>query len=148
MNELQFLFEKLNALRAGKLNIHEFKSCLNSLNEPFLKLISRSNLLKMKHGDMEKIMSVATIILPSCVKCNRIFKKGEFSNRSEHARCVVEVNKALKNNVLLEIIKPDWYQPSPGQLGVDVYYKCYSCNAIWELVEPERHCHGLWDRIA
>jgi hypothetical protein len=148
VNQSQLLFEKLNAFREGQLGIDEFKACVNTLSESLSKLIPRGILLKFKHGDVGKIMSAAAGILPSCAKCDQIFEQGEFANRSEHTRCSVSVDKALKNGVLVKITKPDWYRPIPRQLGVDVYYKCSSCNAIWNLVEPERHCNGLWDRIA
>lgn len=148
MNDLQLLSEKLGDLRAGTLSIDEFQSWVNASSDALSKLVPQGVLLKLKRGDMGKVMSVAIGILPSCTKCGQICNQGEFASRAEHSSCAAVVEKALQNSVLVRTQKPAWYKPKPGQLGPDAYYQCSSCNAVWNLVEPERHCNGLWGRVA
>jgi hypothetical protein len=148
VNDLQILLKKIIDLRASRLNIDEFQSWVTASRELLSKKIPQGVLLKLKNGDMGKIMSASIGILPSCIKCDQIFGKGEFASRAEHAACSVAVEKAHQNGILVRVKKPVWYKPIPGQLGPDEYYQCSSCGSIWNLVEPERHCNGLWDRIA
>lgn len=148
MNDLQLLSEKLRALRAGTLSIDEFQSWVKASSDALSKLVPQGVLLKLKRGDMGKVMSVAIGILPSCTKCGQICNQADFTNRAEHSACAAAVEKALQHGVLVRTKKPVWYKPKPGQLGPDAYYQCSSCNAIWNLVEPERHCNGLWERVA
>jgi hypothetical protein len=148
MSELQKLSEKLIALREGGLSVSSFHDWLNNSDNQSIHLIAKGMLLKLKRGDMNKIMSVAAVIVPCCEKCNVIYRLGEFKSRKEYSICESSVEKALSSHILSPSIKPIWYEPSKGQLGADSYYKCTKCGAVWNLVLPERHCNGLWDRVA
>lgn len=148
MNDLQLLSEKLTDLRAGRIGIDAFQFWVNTSSDTLSRLVPQGVLLKFKRGNMEKVMSAAISILPSCIKCGQICNQGVFANRAEHSACAAAVEKAIQNSILIRAKKPAWYKPKSGQLGPDAYYQCLSCNSIWNLVEPERHCNGLWDRVA
>ncbi|UTM58454.1 hypothetical protein L4174_006340 [Photobacterium sp. CCB-ST2H9] len=148
VNVLQNLPEKIKSLRAGLISVEEFQTWINSASADELKLVPQGILLRLKRGGMDKVMLASVNILPDCVNCHGIYRQGVFESRNEHASCSKYVDQAVQGNVLVSIQKPKWYKPKAGQLGPESYYSCTSCGSIWNLVEPERQCNGLWERIA
>lgn len=148
MNELESLFENLRELRRENINVEEFHQWMKTLNEESTRTVPKGILLKLKHGDMNKILSASKAILPSCLKCSAICKEHAFYDRSEHAACASAIDQALQAGILRRLAKPKWYVPSNTQPGADAYFACSFCGSIWNLVEPERQYNGLWERIA
>ncbi len=148
MNTLEVLTEKLENLRSGNLDISDFRQWFNDPDNRLIENISRGLHLKIRHGDMEKIMLEATFIVMCCIQCNHIFDRGEFSPYSQSSLCSKKIELAVHNKSVSPIPKPDWHSQTSIPFGVYTYYQCTSCNAIWHLVLSERKRNGLWERIA
>lgn len=111
MNEFQLLCERLNSLRERLISIDEFRSWVSASNKLLSKTMSRGLLLKIRRGNVEKVMSVAVDMLPSCIICKQIFKQGDFESRSEYNICSIYVNNALRSEFLINLSFPFTLNP-------------------------------------
>lgn len=112
------------------------------------KRLSPGVRLKLRRGSLCDLMAIAAKLIPGCAHCNSLYPETTFNSNAEHERCALFVDAALSNGILKRIARPDWFAPATLQLGSDGYFICATCGSMWTLVEPERHCHGLWSRIA
>lgn len=142
------LHEEFVNFRQGVIDLGIFQQWVEKNHDRLATHISAGTLLKLRRGDIRKVMASIAMLLPSCVKCGNICQAGPFTTRQDHATCASNVDVAMKNGVLSRIPQPNWSPIDSSQLGADAYFKCTSCGSVWTLVEPERQDNGTWERLA
>lgn len=145
---MEALSSALAALRTDPSCEPSVRGAVASLADALDKQLSPGVRLKLRRGSLQDLMAIATKILPGCAHCSSLYPETTFSSRAEQARCAQVVDAALSRGILKRIARPAWMVPDTTQLGADAYFICATCGAIWTLVEPEQHCHGLWFRMA
>lgn len=149
MKQLSSLLEcKLREIREDPNKFGPFQVWMQSNEDALAGLISQGDLLRLKRGDLPRVMNALTRLLPSCSACGKLWPRGAFSSRADHQACAQRVDMALADGVLRRTDRPAWVLSDVSQFGSDAYYGCVNCGAHWILVEPEREDNGLWDRIA
>ncbi|WP_444929943.1 hypothetical protein ACJJIF_19520 [Microbulbifer sp. SSSA002] len=142
------LIDKLKQLRSESLSIDDFRSYVKKASDQHSRSLSPGALIKLKRGDATTVLGLGKTIVAPCAQCKSLPSERVFSGLSDHENCTRQVRDAIQKNILERVSKPSWYQPEPGQLGSEGYYKCASCGSLWCLVESERNYPGLWERIA
>jgi hypothetical protein len=142
------LHDEFVNFRQGVIGLDIFQQWVEKNHDRLATHISAGNLLKLRRGDIHKVMASIAKVLPSCIKCGNICQAGPFTTRHDHATCASNVEMALKNGEISRIPLPSWAPIDNSQLGADAYFKCMGCGSVWTLVEPERQDNGTWERLA
>lgn len=141
--------KKILEFRLENIDLHFFQEWAN-LNSKILSdmKISDGLSLRLRRGDKQTVMKSIASILPPCKQCNALPPSIFFYNRQDQENVFLKINSFLKNGILNNISKPDWYHPDSKPFGADTYYICATCNSMWTLVQPEHEDNGCWQRIA
>jgi hypothetical protein len=142
------IHEELVNFRQGAINLGVFQHWVEKNHDRLAAQIPAGILLKLRRGDVRKIMASIAKLIPTCARCGQICQVGPFTTRQAHAKCASNVDAAVKNAVLSRIAQPNWVPIGNSQFGAAGYFKCTGCGSVWTLVEPERQDNGTWERLA
>lgn len=140
--------QKLQAFRSGNMRLLDFQTWAANSVDLTNSQIPSGILLKLKRGDVPKVMAAIVSLIPACKACSQLPKPKEFTNRAEHADCALRVDACIAVGVLQRIKCPDWVSLQESHVGAYACYMCATCESMWLLVEPERQDNGLWERLA